>query len=120
MCVGGVEHSDAAAVELEDQAVFGVHADAVAGELFAVVGEGDPLAQLRAQATPGLDHLLLAAFGRADPVVQRGQNPLGHGHPLARRPAGQVQAGGGGLEVLREVVFRLVAVDADADDCRDL
>ena len=35
--VGGVEHSDAAAVELEDQALFGVHADAVAGELPSIV-----------------------------------------------------------------------------------
>ena len=61
--LGGVEHSDAAAVELEDQAVLGVHADAVAGEPLAVVGQRDPLAQLSAQMAPGLDDVPFAPLG---------------------------------------------------------
>lgn len=37
--MSGVEHSDAATVELGDQALFWVHADAVAGESLAVEGK---------------------------------------------------------------------------------
>ena len=51
MRVGGVEHSYAAAVELEDQAFFGVHADAVAGEPLSIVREGDPLTGMPGRAT---------------------------------------------------------------------
>jgi hypothetical protein len=43
-CVGGVEHSYAAGVELEDQALFGIDADAVAGEFFAVENQRHPMA----------------------------------------------------------------------------
>ena len=35
--MGGIEHSDRSAVELEDQAFDGVNADAVAGECLLVV-----------------------------------------------------------------------------------
>lgn len=114
--VGGVKHAAAAAVELEDQAVLGVYADAVAGEAFSVVGQGDPLAQLRAQAAPGFDHLLFVALGRPEPVVERREDPLSHRDPLAFRSTDQVQAGSGRLKVVGERLLRLVAIDADPDD----
>lgn len=47
MRVGGVEHADAALVELEDQAVFRVHADVVAREAPIVREDGDLLTDPR-------------------------------------------------------------------------
>ena len=114
--LSGVEHSDAATVELEDQAVLGVHADAVAGEAFAVVRQSDPLAQLSAEVAPGLDDLLFAPFGCTEPVVQGGEDPPGDGDTPALGAACHVEAGGNCLQIRREAVAGLMAVDADPDD----
>jgi len=116
VCVGGVEHSYAASVELEDQAFFGVHADAVAGELPAVVGESDSLVQLRAEPVPRLDDPPGISLCRPEPLVQGGKDSSRHGHAPAAGPAGQVETGGGRLEIGGEVLLQLVAVDPDADD----
>ena len=44
----GIEHSYAADFELDDQALLRVYADAIAGELFAVIKQGYAMAKLDA------------------------------------------------------------------------
>ncbi len=47
-CMGGIEHSYAAGVQLEDQPFFGINPDTVAGEFGAVENKRHPVRQLDA------------------------------------------------------------------------
>jgi len=116
VCMCGVEHADTTPVELEDQAFLRVDADAVACEPFSIIRQCDSLPQLRAQAAPRVDDLLAASLGHPEPMIQRREDSLGHGHAPAPRAAGQVETCSCCVQIRREAVQRLVAVDPYADD----
>jgi len=119
LCDAGVccgEDADAAGVQLEDQAILGIDADAVACEFFAVGNECHAATQLGAKTSPTCDYLIWGLASIGQPVIERGEQPLCKRDAVADRSAFDVDACGDGAKIGWEGLNLLVAVDAYADD----